>query len=281
MDVKTLFIQKDPYEDYYIGPVIGKGAFSVVQECHKKQQPKMKYAVKVFDKSAFQQQEWLQVANEIAILKEIKHNNIISLEGLYETEQSLFIFMEYVSGGELFTEVGHFGPLSEACASRVVYQIADALLYLHSQSITHRDLKLENVLVCKDPCNGYLRVKLSDFGLSKKMALSSEEMMKTRCGTPAYAAPEILNGQEYTYKVDIWALGVIMFVMLYLKYPFTGDTLFEMYDNILAGKMDFPDESAKSSPQAQRLLGKLLEIDPQKRPSAGQVLEDEWVQKLP
>lgn len=84
--------------------------------------------------------------------------------------------------------MGHFGPLSEACASRVVYQIADALLYLHSQSITHRDLKLENVLVCKDPRNGYLHVKLSDFGLSKKMALSSEEMMKTRCGTPAYAA---------------------------------------------------------------------------------------------
>lgn len=272
------FQQKNPDEDYYIGKIIGQGSTSVVKECYKKEEPKHKYAVKVLEKSTFQKREWYHLSNEITILKGLKHDNIISLGEIYETNQSLFIFMEYVNGGELFEEVGVKGPLSEAGSSRVIYQIADALDYLHSHCITHRDLKLENILVCKDSTSDDIRIKLSDFGLSKKMKLSDTEMMKTRCGTPAYVAPEIILAQEYSNKVDVWSLGVIMFVMIYCKYPFNGDSLSQIFDNIMSGKLDFPSESIQTSQEAQHLLRELLEVNPEKRPCAKDVLQHPWIQ---
>jgi len=277
LSIRDLFKQKDPLEDYSFGKIIGNGSFSVVKECFSKKYS-TKYCAKIIDKSCFREKEWYHISNEISILKSIRHNNIIHFEEIYETGQSLFIIMECVNGGELFTEVGENGPLSEKSASHILKQIGDGVSYLHDNNITHRDLKLENILIYKE-ASGIISIRLTDFGLSKKMNLSDEQFMRTRCGTPAYVAPEVILGLDYTKMIDIWSIGVVLYVMLFCKYPFQGETVSEIYNNITSGKLNFPQSALKNplSNEVKDLIGNLLQVAPERRFSTKEILNHPWI----
>jgi len=154
---------------------------------------------------------------------------------VYDNEEYLYLVMELIRGGELDSEVINAGPFNEMKACKIFSQIVEGVKYLHSIRIVHRDLKLENILL-----NDKLQVKLSDFGLSKILDPSDEEFMKTRCGTPSYVAPEILLGEAYTPAVDLWSLGVILYLMVFAQYPFQATSIHQMYEKIIKRDLYFP-----------------------------------------
>lgn len=266
----STYRQCDVREDYIIGKEIGKGSFSVVSECTNKRTLE-RFALKSIEKSKVI--ECKQIENEIKILKISSHSNIIQLIEVYETKDFLYLVMELIGGGELYGQVIEFGPFNELKTHYIFCQLLEAVKYLHSIHITHRDLKLENILISDN-----LQLKLSDFGLSKILKPSDIEMMKTRCGTPSYAAPEILMGESYSNAVDLWSLGVVLYLMSYCQYPFFATNIYQMYDLITSGTIVFPDES-ESSNDLQDLIRGLLRVDITKRYSLEDVSNHPWITK--
>jgi len=187
--------------------------------------------------------------------------------------------MELVTGGELFDKIIEEGAYSEHMACLCVQKILSAVEYLHQLNIVHRDLKPTNLLL-KDP-NDLTDVKLADFGLSK--LLSDDILMHTACGTPIYVAPEVLNGEGYDKEVDLWSVGVIMYILLCGFPPFFDDTndITNLFEQILAGVYDFPEPYWDDiSPAAKDLIGHLLVVEPKNRLSASQALQHSWFQNF-
>jgi len=184
--------------------------------------------------------------------------------------------MEFVDGGELFEEIVNRGNYGEADSSKIIKQVLEAVLYMHNHEICHRDLKPENILLCgpnKDI------VKVTDFGVSKDVASGA---LATFVGTPDYMAPEVLKGQKYTKSVDLWALGVISFVLLAGCPPFTGNSDIEIFQNILSVKYTFDDADWHGiSDQAMQFVRGLLVLDPESRATAAQLLSHPWILKAP
>lgn len=264
----STFKKVDVKEDYIIGKVIGKGSFSIVSECTHKVTGEI-CAVKAMSKSKFLDSK--QIENEIEILKVSSHQNIIKLIDVYETSDFLYLVMELIRGGELYAEVIDIGPFNEMKAYKIFVQLFEAVQYLHSKNITHRDLKLENILI-----NENLQLKLSDFGLSKKLDPSNIEFMKTRCGTPSYVAPEILLGELYTPSVDLWSLGVILYLMVFCQYPFQANNIYQMYELIISGNIDFPTNVSKD---LQDLIRGLMTVDVKDRLTLEGVANHPWMLK--
>ncbi|XP_029412591.1 serine/threonine-protein kinase DCLK2 isoform X18 [Nannospalax galili] len=194
-------------EKYRIGKVIGDGNFAVVKECMDRSTGK-EFALKIIDKAKCCGKEHL-IENEVSILRRVKHPNIIMLVEEMETATELFLVMELVKGGDLFDAITSSTKYTERDGSAMVYNLANALRYLHSLSIVHRDIKPENLLVCEYP-DGTKSLKLGDFGLATVV----EGPLFTVCGTPTYVAPEIIAETGYGLKVDIWAAGVITYILL-------------------------------------------------------------------
>eukprot|EP01114_Cavostelium_apophysatum_P019250 TRINITY_DN6151_c0_g1_i2.p1 TRINITY_DN6151_c0_g1~~TRINITY_DN6151_c0_g1_i2.p1 ORF type:complete len:338 (+),score=59.81 TRINITY_DN6151_c0_g1_i2:167-1180(+) len=266
-------IRRDVRLDFTIGQEIGKGSFSVVNECWDKISGRQ-YAVKTISKERLK--ECVQIENEILILKKSCHHNVIGLRDVYETEENLYLVMELISGGDLHTEVSDIGPFSEKKAHEIFKQLFDAIRYLHSVHIVHRDLKLENILVSRT--NGEPCLKLSDFGLSKILTPSNIEFMRTRCGTPTYVAPEILLGEPYTPSVDIWSMGVVLYVMVCQQYPFHATNLHEMYEMIITGRIqDFPVEISE---ELKDLISGMLTVDVTERLSISAIAAHPWLRKF-
>eukprot|EP01035_Chromulina_nebulosa_P019090 gene19090-24918_t len=211
---------------------------------------------------------------EIKVLKSLNHPNIIKLEDYYETNDRIYMVMEVMNGGELFDYVVQKGTLSEAEASVIVRKITSAVAHMHSLNIIHRDLKPENLLLTSKGPNA--EVKLIDFGLAK---IADENVAKSFLGTKGYLAPEMLQRHSYDKAVDIWALGVIVFVLLCGCLPFDDDSSRIANESIAKKKftLRFPRWADNLSESAKDLLTKLLDVNPKTRYTAEQALRHPWV----
>merc|ERR1719270_23678 len=262
----------DVTDKYYVRQVVGDGNFAVVRVCYSRQTRK-EFAVKIIDKAKCQGKEHM-IESEIAILSAISHSNIIQLEEVFDFPTEKYLVMEYVAGGDLFDAIAHDIKYSESVARDMIKDLANALQYLHDRMICHRDIKPENLLVIDMLHSKSL--KLADFGL----AVVVREPLFTVCGTPTYVAPEILAETGYGVKVDVWAVGVILYILLCGYPPFSSRTnnQEELFDQILSGLFEFnsPDWDDISYP-AKELISWSLVVDPLQRYSAKEILQHPWI----
>nr|XP_031540130.1 serine/threonine-protein kinase DCLK2 [Vicugna pacos] len=232
------------------------------------------FALKIIDKAKCCGKEHL-IENEVSILRRVKHPNIIMLVEEMETATELFLVMELVKGGDLFDAITSSTKYTERDGSAMVYNLASALRYLHALSIVHRDIKPENLLVCEYP-DGTKSLKLGDFGLATVV----EGPLYTVCGTPTYVAPEIIAETGYGLKVDIWAAGVITYILLCGFPPFRSENNLQedLFDQILAGKLEFPAPYWDNiTDSAKELISQMLQVNAEARCTAGQILSHPWV----
>ncbi|RUS90298.1 hypothetical protein EGW08_001896, partial [Elysia chlorotica] len=260
-------VASDDYilERYDLGRKLGDGNFAVVRQSRKKETGQ-EFAVKVIDKAKLKGKEHM-VENEIDIMKDCNHANIVRLFEEYETAERIYLVMELVKW------VSHFKPLG--LSALMVKDLCNALYYMHSRSIVHRDLKPENLLVHRNK-DGSITLKLADFGL----AMEVKELIYTVCGTPTYVAPEILTEVGYGLEVDMWAVGVITYILLCGFPPFRSPdrNQTELFEFIKAGEYEFLspywDSTSKS---AKDLISRLLIVDRRKRFTSVDVLSHKWV----
>uniref|UniRef100_A0AAR2LIV3 Protein kinase domain-containing protein n=1 Tax=Pygocentrus nattereri TaxID=42514 RepID=A0AAR2LIV3_PYGNA len=262
-DIKKIFEFKE---------ILGTGAFSEVVLAQERSTGKM-FAVKCIPKKALKGKE-SSIENEIAVLRKIKHENIVALEDIYESSDHLYLIMQLVSGGELFDRIVEKGFYTEKDASTLIRQVLDAVNYLHSMGIVHRDLKPENLLYF-NPHDGS-KIMISDFGLSKMEGTG--DVMSTACGTPGYVAPEVLAQKPYSKAVDCWSIGVIAYILLCGYPPFYDENDSKLFEQILKADYEFDapywDDISDS---AKDFIGSLMEKDPAKRFTCEQALRHPWI----
>ncbi|GCC19533.1 serine/threonine-protein kinase DCLK3-like [Chiloscyllium punctatum] len=261
-------------EHYYeIGRTIGDGNFALVKECRLRN-TEYEYAVKIIDKSKLKGKE-VMIENEIAIVRSLSHPHIVRFIEEFETEGEIYLIMEYIHGGDLFDAITDSVKFTENNAALMMDNLCDALAYIHRKNIVHRDLKPENLLV-QHKADGSPVLKLADFGLALKVT----SPIFTVCGTPTYVAPEILSEKGYGFEVDMWATGVILYILLCGFPPFRSlerdqEELFEM---IQLGEYEFLSPYWDSiSDGAKDLVSKLLVVNPRNRYTAQQVLKHAWI----
>ncbi|XP_064917954.1 serine/threonine-protein kinase DCLK2 isoform X2 [Columba livia] len=260
-------------EKYKVGKVIGDGNFAVVKECIERSTGK-EFALKIIDKAKCCGKEHL-IENEVSILRRVKHPNIIMLIEEMDTPTELYLVMELVKGGDLFDAITSSTKYTERDGSAMVYNLASALKYLHGLNIVHRDIKPENLLVCEYP-DGTKSLKLGDFGLATVV----EGPLYTVCGTPTYVAPEIIAETGYGLKVDIWAAGVITYILLCGFPPFRSENNLQedLFDQILVGKLEFPSPYWDNiTDSAKELISLMLHVNAEARYTAAQILSHPWV----
>ncbi|XP_074848002.1 serine/threonine-protein kinase DCLK2 isoform X2 [Carettochelys insculpta] len=260
-------------EKYRVGKVIGDGNFAVVKECVERATGK-EFALKIIDKAKCCGKEHL-IENEVSILRQVKHPNIIMLIEEMNTPTELYLVMELVKGGDLFDAITSSTKYTERDGSAMVYNLASALKYLHGLNIVHRDIKPENLLVCEYP-DGTKSLKLGDFGLATVV----EGPLYTVCGTPTYVAPEIIAETGYGLKVDIWAAGVITYILLCGFPPFRSENNLQedLFDQILIGKLEFPSPYWDNiTDSAKELISLMLQVNAEARYTAAQILCHPWV----
>ncbi|GMH65461.1 hypothetical protein TL16_g04205, partial [Triparma laevis f. inornata] len=266
---------------YIIKEVLGVGSTSTCHKCVCIMTGKS-FACKIIDKKHIEQRFrglLSQFHVEIEVLKELQHPNIIRLEDVYSTNDKIYMIMEMMGGGELFDYVVDKGTLTEEEASRIVNKVTSAVVYMHSMGIIHRDLKPENLLLTHRPGHpgDIPEVKIIDFGLSKFL-VNGAQAAKSFLGTRGYLAPEMLQRKDYSKSVDIWALGVIVFVLLCGCLPFDDDSGVPS-DAAVKEKfiLRFPKWAKNLSDSAKDLLMHLLDCDPSTRYTAEQALAHPWV----
>ncbi|CAH1778060.1 unnamed protein product [Owenia fusiformis] len=258
---------------YAIGKIIGEGNFAVVKECVSRIKKKA-FALKIIDKTKCKGKEQM-IENEVSILRRVKHPNIILLVEDFDTATELYLVMELVKGGDLFMAISTLTKYTEQDASGMIYNLASAVKYLHSLNIVHRDVKPENLLVCEHE-DGSKSLKLGDFGLATEV----QGPLFTVCGTPTYVAPEVLTETGYGLKIDVWASGVITYILLCGFPPFVSATnnQDELFDLVMEAKFEFTSPFWDGiSDSAKELISKMLLLNPGDRYSAAQVLDHPWV----
>lgn len=257
---------------YDMGRLLGQGTFAKVYYS-KNLGTGESVAIKVLNKDHVKKDGLMeQIKREISVMRLVRHPNIVELKEVMATKGKVFFVMEYAKGGELFATVAK-GKLEEDVARKYFQQLVSAVDFCHSRGVYHRDLKPENLLLDE---NGDLKV--SDFGLSAlPEQLRNDGLLHTQCGTPAYVAPEVLRKKGYDgAKADIWSCGVILFALLAGSLPFRGENVMKMYRKVFKAEYEFPPWF---SGDAKRLISKLLVVDPQKRISIADILNNPWFQK--
>ncbi|XP_067832442.1 serine/threonine-protein kinase DCLK3-like [Heptranchias perlo] len=265
--------QREIERYYEIGRTIGDGNFALVKECRLKN-TEYEYAVKIIDKFKLKGKE-IMIENEIAIVRSLSHPNIVRFIEEFETEGAIYLIMEYIHGGDLFDAITESVKFTEYNASLMMDNLCDALAYIHSKNIVHRDLKPENLLV-QHKADGSAVLKLADFGLALKVT----EPIFTVCGTPTYVAPEILSETGYGLEVDMWATGVILYILLCGFPPFRSleRDQEELFEIIQLGEYEFLSPYWNNiSDGAKDLISKLLVVNPRNRYTAQQVLRHSWI----
>eukprot|EP01097_Dermamoeba_algensis_P001622 TRINITY_DN1609_c0_g1_i1.p1 TRINITY_DN1609_c0_g1~~TRINITY_DN1609_c0_g1_i1.p1 ORF type:complete len:427 (+),score=92.58 TRINITY_DN1609_c0_g1_i1:43-1323(+) len=259
-------------DNYTIGRQLGKGGFSIVKEGTNKATG-AKVAIKLIEKGAFKESDLGLVRREIAIMKRLSHPHVVQLYDVYDSAEYLSIVLELVTGGELFDHIVTRGHISEAEASKLIKQLLEALSYLHDNGIAHRDLKPENLLIGGQ--NKDL-LKVTDFGLSNEF--DDSKKLTTRCGTPYYVAPEVVLGQQYDSAVDMWATGVITYIVLCGYPPFFGKSDNVVFEKILSCKYTYPPkEWDRISAAGKDFINKLLVVNAADRMTAADALYHPWI----
>ncbi|CAN4098433.1 unnamed protein product [Withania somnifera] len=257
---------------YEMGRLLGQGTFAKVYY-GRDIKTSESVAIKVINKDHVKREGMIeQITREISVMRLVRHPNIVELKEVMATKQKIFVVMEYVKGGELFAKVAN-GKLKEDVARKYFQQLISAVDFCHSRGVFHRDLKPENLLLDENE-----NLKVSDFGLSAlSEQLRSDGLLHTQCGTPAYVAPEVLRKKGYDgAKSDIWSCGVILYVLLAGFLPFKHENLMKMYRKVFKGEYEFPPWF---SPEAKKLISKLLVADPEKRISIHGVTRVPWFLK--
>jgi len=250
---------------------IGKGAFGKVFKAQSLTDKSFTVAIKMLSKSNMSAKDIKELGSEVHILNQLDHPNIVKYYEVYEDKKSLYLVMEYWSGSNLYEKLTDQNiKFSETEWAKMAKQLLLALHHCHSSGVTHRDIKLENIMVTDDNI-----VKLIDFGLSKNA--TAAELMKSMTGTPYYMAPEVFLSDSYGSEVDLWSLGVVLFTCLGGYRPFAGKDIKEISDNILSGKYKFhPREWSSISRDAKDLVQMMLTIEPDKRITSESALDHAW-----
>ncbi|XP_045693929.1 serine/threonine-protein kinase SIK3 isoform X3 [Phyllostomus hastatus] len=252
---------------YEIDRTIGKGNFAVVKRATHLV-TKAKVAIKIIDKTQLDEENLKKIFREVQIMKMLCHPHIIRLYQVMETERMIYLVTEYASGGEIFDHLVAHGRMAEKEARRKFKQIVAAVFFCHCRNIVHRDLKAENLLL-----DANLNIKIADFGFSNHF--TPGQLLKTWCGSPPYAAPELFEGKEYDGpKVDIWSLGVVLYVLVCGALPFDGSTLQNLRARVLSGKFRIP---FFMSTECEHLIRHMLVLDPSKRLSMEQICKHKWM----
>ncbi|CAJ0842934.1 14526_t:CDS:2 [Entrophospora sp. SA101] len=252
--------------------VLGTGSFAVVKECVEKKTNES-YALKILTKKVLKGKEKI-LSTELDILKKVHHPYVVSLHDLYESKEGVFIVTDLASGGELFSQLLLKGSYTEKDAADLARKLLEGVAYLHDLGIVHRDLKPENLLF-KDTSED-ADILITDFGLSKILT-STEDVLFTACGTPDYVAPEVLLQVGHNKPVDVWSIGVILYVMLCGYTPFWGENQAELFESIMSGEYDFEEEYwSEISDSAMDLIEKMLTHDPSKRITAKEACKHPW-----
>ena len=256
--------------DYILSEQISDGAHSqIYQGTHIPTGEKV--AIKVLNKSRLKSDSnmFIKAKKEISIFKKMFHKNIIKLYEIMETLERIYLVMEFCDGGDLFNYILSKGHLTERQSCKFFHDIIEALSYLHSQQIAHRDIKLENILI--DTLGKSISIKLIDFGISNNY---KGDLLKTSCGTSAFAAPEIYKGKKYDGLLcDIWSAGIVLYSMVFGYLPFSDENEQNNINNIVNGKYEIPDEADED---LKDLLSHIIEINPEKRFNLEQIKNHKW-----
>lgn len=252
---------------YDIERTIGKGNFAVVKLARHRI-TKNEVAIKIIDKSQLDPNNLQKVYREVEIMKRLDHPHIIKLYQVMETKNMIYIVSEYASQGEIFDFIAKCGRMSEHAARMKFWQILSAVEYCHNRGIVHRDLKAENLLL-----DSNMNIKIADFGFSNMYKLG--ELLATWCGSPPYAAPEVFEGKKYTGpEIDIWSLGVVLYVLVCGALPFDGSTLQSLRDRVLSGRFRIP---FFMSSECEHLIRKMLVLEPTRRYTIEQIKHHQWL----
>ncbi|XP_042882206.1 serine/threonine-protein kinase H1 homolog isoform X2 [Penaeus japonicus] len=256
---------------YDIKALIGKGTFSKVVRVENRL-TKQPYAIKIIEskegREAFEA--------ELAILRRVKCPYIIQLVEVFESVDKIYMVMELATGGDLFDKIMTKGPFSERDAVKVLKMVLEGVKYLHNLGITHRDLKPDNLLYYHPGTDS--RLMITDFGLAHTRRSADDLLMNTICGTPEYIAPEMVARRRYTNAVDLWAVGVITYILLRGDFPFFDADRIRLYKKILKGNYNLSDEVWQEVSESGRdFVRGVLEVDPQARLTAVEALRHQWI----
>uniref|UniRef100_A0A8C5G2Z9 non-specific serine/threonine protein kinase n=1 Tax=Gouania willdenowi TaxID=441366 RepID=A0A8C5G2Z9_GOUWI len=252
---------------YDIERTLGKGNFAVVKLARHRI-TKTEVAIKIIDKTQLDAVNLEKVYREVQIMKMLDHPHIIKLYQVMETKNMLYLVTEYAKNGEIFDYLAKHGRLSELEARRKFWQILSAVEYCHNRNIVHRDLKAENLLL-----DGHMNIKIADFGFGN--FFQPGEPLATWCGSPPYAAPEVFEGQPYEGpQLDIWSMGVVLYVLVCGALPFGGPTLPVLRQRVLEGRFRIPYFMTED---CEHLIRRMLVLDPSKRLSVAQIKEHKWM----
>lgn len=261
---------------YELGHLLGRGTFAKVYYAQAVAGGGAPVAVKVIEKAAVAASRQHRVLREVSAMSSLRHHpNVLRLHEVMATRSRIFLVMELAAGGDLLSAVSRRGRLPEPAARRYFRQLVSALRFCHARGVAHRDLKLSNLLL-----DGAGDLKVSDFGLSAlaEQRHGGDGLLRTTCGSPAYAAPEVVRGRGYDgARADAWSCGVVLFAMLAGRLPFDDDNLAVMYGKICTGQYQFP---AWFSPAAKLVISGLLDPDPETRLPLDALPELPWCKEF-
>ena len=261
-------------DTYKIERTIGKGSFATVRKCKNRATGEY-FAVKILSKRKMAPEDKASLQQEIDIMKQIDHPNIVKMIDFFEDEGHYCIVMEMMQGGELFEQILNREQFSESEAREAIKSIIDAISYCHSLNIVHRDIKPENLLLHSKDLD-LTSLKISDFGLAR--FVKADQVAQTQCGTPGYVAPEILMEQPYGKECDYWSIGVVLYILLSGSPPFFEDERADLFEKIKTAQYEFDDATwGNISNEAKNLVENILRADPSQRLNCDQMLAHPWM----
>ncbi|XP_044736618.1 calcium/calmodulin-dependent protein kinase type II alpha chain isoform X21 [Chrysoperla carnea] len=261
-------------ENYELKEELGKGAFSVVRRCVQKCTG-MEFAAKIINTKKLSTRDFQKLEREARICRKLQHPNIVRLHDSIQEENFHYLVFDLVTGGELFEDIVAREFYSEADASHCIQQILESVNHCHSNGVVHRDLKPENLLLASKAKGA--AVKLADFGLAIEVQ-GEQQAWYGFAGTPGYLSPEVLKKEPYGKPVDIWACGVILYILLVGYPPFWDEDQHRLYSQIKAGAYDYPSpEWDTVTPEAKNLINQMLTVNPGKRITAAEALKHPWI----
>ena len=262
------------YIHYDINEEIGQGRFSVVKRCTLKSN-RQSFAMKIVKKTQISEQDRKYLKKEIDILQQLDHRNIVRIHDYYTDTNQLFLVIDYLSGGDLFEEITQRSYYTERDASICIQQILEAVDHCHYKGIVHRDLKPENLLLVSQSKG--IWIKLVDFGLALQLEGQTKSWFGF-AGTLSYLSPEVINREEYGRGIDIWACGVILYILLCGYPPFSHEDQRDLFASITSGRYEFHSPEWDSvTPKGRDVIRSMLTVDQDKRPTASVLLAHVWV----